>query len=207
MDKAEWDSFGSGKQYAEWATPWLKECYRVLKDDGSIYIFGKHRMLSHLMMVVEEIGFIYQNWITWDTIQGQGSGLFPDRTEGILFYSKSNKPYADHESIKLNRHEENIREYKGREYKFKSPSSPWRFPCVDDKHKERTGHPTQKPVELIERIVIASCPVEGVVFDCFMGSGTTGVACMKNRRHCVGIENNQDYIEISKSRFDSTEVG
>lgn len=206
MDKADWDSYGSGKVFAEWAKPWLKECQRVLKDSGSLYLFGINRMLSHIQHTLDDIGMEYRNWITWDTIQGAGGGLWVNRYESILYYSKTNKPYEDNDSIKLERHEENVREYKGKEYAFKNPSNVWRMPCVDDKHSERTIHPTQKPVELIERIIKASSPKQGNVLDCFMGSGTTGVACMKNLRFCTGIEMNADYISISQSRFASTDV-
>jgi site-specific DNA-methyltransferase (adenine-specific) len=163
-------------------------------------------MLSHIQHVLDDLGMVYRNWITWDTIQGAGGGLWVNRSESILYYSKTRETYEDSESIKLERHEENVREYKGKEYAFKNPSNIWRFPCVDDKHPERTDHPTQKPVELIERIILASSPAGGNVLDCFMGSGTTGVACMKHRRYCTGIELNQDYISIAQSRFSATEV-
>ena len=206
MDKAGWDSFGSGKDFAAWARPWLKECQRVLKDTGAIYVFGINRMLSHLQHEMDGLGLHYRNWITWDTIQGAGGGLWVNRTEAILYYSKTADTFEDADAVKLERHEENVREYKGREYFFKNPSNIWRFPCVDDKHPERTDHPTQKPVELIERIVRASSPVGGNVLDCFMGSGTTGVACMRARRHATGIDQSAQYIAIAQARFDATEV-
>lgn len=206
MDKAGWDSFGSGRDFAEWARPWLKECQRVLKDSGAIYVFGINRMLSHLQHEMDGLGLHYRNWITWDTIQGAGGGLWVNRTEAILYYSKTVDTFEDADAVKLERHEENVREYKGREYFFKNPSNIWRFPCVDDKHPERTEHPTQKPVELIERIVRASSPVGGRVLDCFLGSGTTGVACMRSRRHATGIDMSAQYLAIAQARFDATEV-
>jgi len=206
MDKADWDSLGSGKEFAAWASPWLKECQRVLKPTGAIYVFGINRMLSHLQHEMDAMGLVYRNWITWDTIQGAGGGLWVNRTEAILYYGKTADTFEDSDSVKLERHEENVREYRGREYAFKNPSNIWRFPCVDDKHTERTEHPTQKPVELIERIVLASSPREGRVLDCFMGSGTTGVAAMKNRRHCTGIDQSEQYIAIAQERFAATEV-
>lgn len=206
MDKAGWDSFGSGKDFAAWARPWLKECQRVLKDTGGIYVFGINRMLSHLQHEMDGLGLHYRNWITWDTIQGAGGGLWVNRTEAILYYGKTANTFEDADAVKLERHEENVREYKGREYFFKNPSNIWRFPCVDDKHPERTDHPTQKPTELIERIVRASSPAGGQVLDCFVGSGTTGVACMRARRHATGIDMSAQYLAIAQARFDATEV-
>lgn len=207
MDKADWDSFGNGREFAQWARTWLKECYRVLKPSGAIYIFGINRMLSHLQGELDAIGLKYRNWIIWDTIQGAGGGLWVNRHEAILYYSKTDQVYEDADSVKLERHEENVREYKGKEYAFKNPSNIWRFPCVDDKHPERTAHPTQKPIELITRIIQASSPVQGRVLDCFIGSGTTGVACMQLRRYCTGIDQDADYLAIAQSRFDAAEVG
>lgn len=201
----EWDKFKSVEDYINWARKWLQECYRILKDSGSIYVFGWNRMLGRLQIVMDEIGFVYQNWIIWDTIQGSGGGLWVNRYEGILYYSKTVEPYEDIDAVKLERHEENIREYKGKEYQFKDPSNIWRFPCVDANHPDRTDHPTQKPVELIERIIKASCPIDGVVLDCFIGSGTTGVAAMKNRRLSIGIDSNNDYLAIARNRFEKAE--
>ena len=201
MDKADWDSYGSGKEFADWCESWLRDCYRVLKPSGSIYVFGINRMLSHIQHRMDSIGFHYRNWITWDTIQGAGGGLWVNRHEDILYFSKSEKTFEDSESVKLERSEENIREYKGREYNFKNPSNVWRFPCVDNKDTDRTIHPTQKPVELIERIIKASCPDDGIVLDCFMGSGTTGVAAMKTGRRSIGFEMNPEYIQIAEARF------
>lgn len=207
MDKAEWDTYEVDK-FKKWAAEWIKEFYRTLNDTGSLYIFGRFNMLRHLSIIAEDVGFIFKKEIIWDTIQGSGgAGLWPNRHETILYFVKSDDAYTAPEEVKVERHEENIREYKGKEYKFKSLSTVWRFPCVDDKHRERTDHPTQKPVELIDRIIKASCPHDGQVLDPFMGSGTTGVACMKLERMCIGIDNNTEYIEIANGRFGKTEVG
>ncbi len=206
MDKADWDSYGSGVEFADWCESWLTECYRVLKSDGAIYVFGINRMLGHIQHRMDKIGFHYRNWITWDTIQGAGGGLWVNRHEDILYFSKSKNTFENSDSVKLERSEENVREYKGREYNFKNPSNVWRFPCVDSQHIDRTEHPTQKPVELIDRIIKASCPDDGVVLDCFMGSGTTGVAAMQNQRKCIGIELNKNYIQLAESRFTEIEV-
>jgi DNA modification methylase/ParB-like chromosome segregation protein Spo0J len=203
MDKAEWDSYGSGKEFADWCETWLTDCFRVLKPTGSIYVFGINRMLSHIQHRMDSIGFHYRNWITWDTIQGAGGGLWVNRHEDILYFSKTDKTFEDSESVKLERSEENVREYKGVSYEFKSPSNVWRFPCVDNKNADRTDHPTQKPVELIERIIKASCPDDGLVLDLFMGSGTTGVAAIKTKRRCIGFEMNPLYIQIAENRFNN----
>lgn len=201
VEKAHWDSYGSGAEYAAWAEGWLSECQRILKPTGALYLFGVNRMLSHLQGVLDALGMVQRNWIVWDTIQGSGGGLYVNRYESILYYSKSRETYEDAESIKLERHEENVREYRGKEYRFKSPSNVWRFPAVDAEHRDRVGHPTQKPVELLERIIKASSPAKGLVIDPFAGSGTALIAAMRHGRRSIGVEREPEYCELTRYRI------
>lgn len=201
VGKASWDDLGTGKEYALWAGPWLEECRRVLRPTGSLYLFGVNRMLSHLQHLLDSLGMIYRNWIAWDTIQGAGGGLWVNRYESILYYSKTTDTLEDPESVRLERHEANVREYKGVEYRFKNPSNVWRFPCVDSASEERTGHPTQKPVALLERIIQASSPAGGLVLDPFFGSGTTLVAAMEHRRRSIGFEVNPAFVAMAEQRI------
>lgn len=200
MDKADWDSFGSGEQFAAWCEEWLTEAVRVLKPTGSLYVFGINRMLSHLQQYLDR-HMVYRNWIVWDTIQGAGGGLWTNRHEAILYYSKTKTTYEDKDAVKLERHEENIREYKGKTYQFKNPSNIWRFPAVDDKSKDRTHHITQKPVEMMQRIIRASCSGSGIVLDPFMGSGTTAVAAIREGRDWIGYEKDQSNHAIAADRI------
>jgi DNA modification methylase len=130
-----------------------------------------------------------------------------NRKELILFASKGNEYYADPAAVRVERHEAHIREYKGQEYRYKNVSNIWRFPCVDAHHPERTAHPTQKPVALIERMIRASSPPDGLVLDPFMGSGTTGVAAMRLERRCIGIEQHLPYTRIAQDRWEQTNIG
>ncbi len=207
MGKAAWDELGDFETYAAWCKGWLQECRRVLKPTGAIYVFGRWDMLRYVSIVMDELELLSQDFITWDTIQGSGGGLWTNRQEHILYYSKTEQVFEDDNAVKVERHEAHIREYKGREYKFKHISNVWRIPCVDDKDAERTSHPTQKPVEIMERIIRASCPRDGIVLDCFMGSGTTGVAAIRTERQCIGIERDQSYIDIAVGRFVRAEIG
>jgi|GEM_PF-1328127 len=199
MDKADWDSYGNAEEFAGWCESWMVECKRVLKPEGGMYIFGINRMLSHLQKWLDE-NMTYRNWIVWDTIQGAGGGLWTNRYESILYYSKTSETYEDTDAVKLERHEQNIREYKGRTYEFKNPSNVWRFPVVDGSHTDRTEHITQKPVEIMERIVTASCPYGGVVLDPFVGSGTTAIAAHRNDRKFVGYERDEANYKTAMRR-------
>ena len=129
-----------------------------------------------------------------------------ERTDGRTVY-RAFDSFEDDNAVRVERHEAHIREYKGREYRFKNVSNIWRLPCVDDKDTERTEHPTQKPVELMERIIRASSPHGGMVLDCFIGSGTTGVAAMQLERICIGIDQDRHYLDIAERRFALAEIG
>lgn len=205
IGKAEWDKRPPA-DHLLWCAEWLRECVRILKPTGSLYVFGYPRGLTALLPMIETGGLVYRDWIVWDTIMGTGGGLWVNRHEDILYFSKSRDTFEDADAIKLERHEENIREYRGVEYRFKNPSNIWRFPRIDDSAAERTNHPTQKPLALIERIVRASSPAGGLVVDPFVGSGTTCVAAMRQQRRSIGIDNDPDNITIARARIASEAV-
>lgn len=200
IGKAEWDKRPPA-DHLLWCAEWLRECIRILKPTGALYVFGYPRGLTALLPMIETGGLVYRDWIVWDTIMGTGGGLWVNRHEDILYFSKSRDTFEDADAIKLERHEENIREYRGVEYRFKNPSNIWRFPRIDDSAAERTNHPTQKPLALIERIVRASSPAGGLVVDPFVGSGTTCVAAMRQQRRSIGIDNDPDNITIARARI------
>ena len=81
-----------------------------------------------------------------------------------------------------------------------NPKDVWSVSRLHRLHREREDHPTQKPLEIIERMVKSSCPENGVVLDPFAGSGTTIEACLKNNRRCVAFEINHDYCEMMEER-------
>jgi site-specific DNA-methyltransferase (adenine-specific) len=205
MGKADWDHI---ENYGVWAESWLRECFRVLKPTGALYVFGRvGGDLAQVLLRLETIGFVYRGDIVWDTLQGAGGGLWPPRHETILYATKTAEAYTDPEAVQLERHEVNIREYKGVEWSVKTAGDVWRFPVVDGHHPDRVEVPVQKPVALIERIIKASCPPDGVVLDCFAGSGTTGVAAMRLERRSILIDRDAEVLSLAQRRFEATEVG
>jgi site-specific DNA-methyltransferase (adenine-specific) len=87
-----------------------------------------------------------------------------------------------------------------------NPKDVWSVSRLHREHKERADHPTQKPLEVVERMVKASCPPGGVVLDPFMGSGTTAVAARRCGRHFTGFELNPDYCELIRQRLDALDA-
>lgn len=199
IGKADWDVFAPD-EYLDWCADWISECARILRLSGAMYVFGYPRVLAQLAGVLEGHRLVYRSWIAWDTIMGAGGGLWVNRHEDILYYSRSRETFEDPGAVRLERHEEHVREYRGVEYRFKNPSNIWRFPRVDDSSPERTNHPTQKPLALVERLVLASSPAGGLVVDPFVGSGTSCAAALLHRRRSIGIDSDPDAITMARAR-------
>ena len=154
-----------------------KEFKRILKDDGEFYIFSDWKGYAFYYPIFSHI-LPVKNLIVWDKKSGPGN-----------FYS-----YC-HEFIL----------YGAMCVKNKGGTNVWREPAFCSGAKKTNGekvHPTQKPVELIEKMILNSSPEGGVVLDCFMGSGTTGVACMNLGRRFLGMEIDSNYFEIAKNRIE-----
>src|SRR5699024_3340518 len=136
------------EEYLKFTNEWLEEAYRVLKKDGTIYVFMGVRFISYLYQTLEKQGFIFNSWITWHYTQGisKTKGFSP-RHDDILMFTKSNKYkfYIDNIRVpqKFYRSKNNMR--------GANPGNVWLFSHVHYSHPNRTSHPTQKPEGLYER--------------------------------------------------------
>ena len=157
-----------------------KEFDRVLKEDGEFYIFTDWRGYAFYYPIFSSI-LPVKNLIVWDKKSGAGN-FYTYTHEFIIYGTKCNK----------NKRGTNV----------------WREKSFASGAKTTNGekvHPTQKPVELIEKIILNSSNVGGVVLDTFMGSGTTGVAAKRNGRSFVGMEIDSVYFDIARKRIDESE--
>lgn len=207
MDKAEWDPTLDPTSYAEWTQPWLKESLRLLKDSGNLFVFGREPQIAAAMLMAIHQGFHFRSHIVWETVQGAKGGMFQGQVEHIIWLSKTETPYTDPDAIKVERSEENVRAFRGQEYHYTSIGPIWRIPAISSAGAERVGHPTQKPIAVMTRIITSACPLDGQVLDFFGGSGTTGIAAMQSRRHAVLIEQSPEYVDIIHRRIETAEVG
>jgi len=152
----------------------LPEFYRVLKDEGAVYIFTSFKMLSDWLYKFQSF-FKMHNLLIWDKKKNSGLQMgsnYGFRYEMIFYGSKG--------LHKLNGYADDIIQI--------------------DKVKRRT-HPTEKPIELLERIIKLSSKENEVVLDPFLGSGTSAVACKKLKRNFIGIEINPEYCKIAEERL------
>lgn len=186
-------------EYVSFTREWLVEAKRVLKSEGSLYVFMGFRYISRLYIILEEeLGLLFNGWITWHYTQGMGRTRgFSPRHDDILYFSKGSRPTFNLDSIRIPQ-----KFYRSRNnMRGANPGDLWEFSHVHYCQESRTSHPTQKPEGLIERIVLASSNEGDTVIDPFAGSGTTLRVCQQLDRFSIGMEINPDYVELTRDRL------
>lgn len=197
----------------------IEECYRILKPDGSICWqvgnFVKKGEIIPLDILLypifNKLDLKLRNRIVWHFEHGlHCKNRFSGRYETINWYTKSDKYTFNLDPVRIPQKYPNKKHFKGPNVGKKScnplgknPSDLWTIPNVKNNHVEKTIHPCQFPVELIERLVLSMTNEDDWVFDPFLGVGTTIIAAIKNNRRGAGSEILQDYIDIAKERISS----
>jgi excisionase family DNA binding protein len=217
----EWDnSWESPEKYLEWTLNWLRACKRVLRPDGLLYVFGQLGKREHVWLHVcaalsKEMQF--HDMLIWDRVVGYNERYdsFTPQYEMVLVLRKSADvtPYFNKDAVRLPYDEETIRLYmKDKRYqnreareahlrKGKYATNILHIPSLKGASKEKIGHPSQKPLALIEQLVSSSSREGDMVLDPFLGSGTTAVVCEKLGRKWVGVESNESFVEMSRKRI------
>lgn len=207
----------------------FKDIYRILKPGGSVcWQTGYHisnKCVIPLDYIVYEIftslsakldhPFIMRNRIIWTFGHGLNStNRFSGRHETILWFSKGEQRVFNLDDIRIPQKYPGKRSYKGLNKGElsgnplgKNPSDVWEIPNVKAQHVEKTDHPCQFPVAIPQRLIKALTPVNGLILDPFMGSGTSGVAAILEGRHFVGAEIYKEYYDISVQRINDVENG
>jgi site-specific DNA-methyltransferase (adenine-specific) len=185
--------------YLDFSRTWLKEAHRLLKPDGTLYVFMGVRFISYLYDILDrEIGMSFNSWITWHYTQGMGRTKgFSPRHEDILMFNKGKEYTFNIDAVRVPQ-----KYYRQRNNMLgANPGDVWAFSHVHYSNPERENHPTQKPEALIERMVLASSNEGAYVLDPFAGSGTTLRVCQQMNRHCTGIESNPEYVKLIENRL------
>lgn len=194
VDKGEWDkSQGLDKDF-DFTLKWMNACDRVLKDNGTIWISGTYHNIHMIGYILNMIGYYIINEIAWiktNAPPNMGCRCFTASHETLLWAKKSKKQ----------KHVFN--------YKFmkelnegKQMRSFWNIPTTPKREKTFGKHPTQKPEQLLYRCIMSSTNEDALILDPFCGSGTTGVVAIKNKRRFIGIDINQEYLNLSKDRLE-----
>ncbi len=194
VNKGFWDKSLSVKEKHEFNKKWIKECYRVLKDNGTIWISGTLHNIYSIGMALEEEGFKIINNITWQKTNpppNLACKTFTHSTETILWARKDlkkNKYTFNYELMKELNHNKQMRDV-------------WTTSLTKPSEKKQGKHPTQKPLEILDRIILASTKENDLILDPFCGSSTTGIAAIKLNRRYIGIDNEKEYLDLSIRRY------
>ena len=191
--------------YLTFSKNWIKEAHRLLKDNGTIYVFMGFRFISYLYDLLDkEFGMFFNSWVVWHYTQGIGKKRgFSPRHDDVLMFTKTKNFIFNLDDIrvpqKYYRERNNMR--------GANPGDVWKFSHVHYCNENRQSHPTQKPEGLMERMILASSNEGSSVLDPFLGSGTTLRVCQQLNRFGVGIELNPDYVKMSQARCLEVFVG
>ena len=185
--------------YLTFSRNWLSEAKRVLKPSGSIYLFMGVRYISYIYIILEqELGLHFNSWITWAYTQGIGKTKgFSPRHDDILFFTKNCDFKFNLDSVRVpQKYYRSVNNMRGA-----NPGNVWEFSHVHYCQMNRQNHPTQKPEALFERMILASSDVNDTVLDPFCGSGTSLRVCQQLNRRGIGIEINENYVNMIKERL------
>lgn len=205
------------KDYVDWIDSWLSKLVKILKTTASIYICGDFRSSSAIQQVGEKY-FKVRNRIVWERDKGRGAkSNWKNNTEDIWFFTMSNVYTFNLDAVKLKKkviapYRENGKpkdweESDNGKYRLTHPSNIWTDITIPFwSMPENTEHPTQKPEKLLAKIILASSNKNDVVFDPFLGSGTTSVVAKKLNRNYVGIEIDETFASIAEKRLELAEI-
>lgn len=198
VNKGEWDKTYSVKEKHKFNKKWIKECYRILKDEGTIWISGTFHNIYSVGMALEEEGFKILNNITWQKTNpppNLACKTFTHSTETILWAKKNIKNSKYNFNYKLMKDLNNNKQMK----------DVWTTSLTKPSEKKEGKHPTQKPLELLEKIILASTNENDLILDPFNGSGTTGIMANKLNRRYIGIDNEKKYLDLTIKRIENSE--
>jgi len=218
LDLDYWDNF---ENYLEWAKLWIDEIYRILSPSGNCVIFGGYQyqdlkkgdLLEILHYTRHSTSLRFVNLIIWYYKNGMSAHrFFANRHEEAVWLSKTKKYYFDLDSVRITYDEETKKLYKKDKRlnpetvdKGKNPTNVWEINRLNGNSKERVGHPTQKPVEIIRRFVRGLSYPGSIVLDFFAGSGTTGRVCVEEARNSILVDNDptlNKYLQLHLKNID-----
>jgi len=200
----EWDKFVSFSEYDIFCMTWLKECRRILKDTGSIWVIGSYHNIFRVGNIMLNLGYWILNDVTWHKRNPMPNFLgtrFTNATETLIWCSKG-KDYKKYTfNYKL------MKRYNG----GKQMTSVWPINLCTGKERlkgtdGKKAHSTQKPEELLKRVILSTTKQGDVILDPFFGTGTTGAVAKQLKRNYIGIEKEAEYIKLAKKRINNINI-
>jgi len=202
VNKGEWDKSNGFLKDLEFHETWISECRRVLKPEGTIWISGTMHNIYQTGFLLQKLNFHLLNDITWfkpNAAPNLACTTFAHSHETLLWARKDKKARQtfNYEKMKTGRFPEDKMKVIDKQMR-----SVWSIPTPTPDEKAFGKHPTQKPLALLKRIVLASTKENDIILDPFNGGGTRGIACklIGNRKY-IGIDISAEYLELSKKRY------
>lgn len=192
VNKGDWDASQGFEKDNAFNRKWLTYCREKLKEDGTIWISGTYHNIFSVAQMLNELNFRILNCVTWAKTNpppNLSCRFFTHSTEFILWARKNKKVphYFNYELMKEMNGGKQMRDV-------------WQMPAIAKWEKSCGKHPTQKPLALLARIILASTKEHALILDPFSGSSTTGIAANLLNRTFLGIEKEEAFLEISKRR-------
>lgn len=202
MVNEKWDKM-TAPDYLRFTRKWVGGCHRVLKNNGSIYISCTYHNIAEVIITLKQVGFKINNIITWqktNAMPNMTRRVYTHSTEFIVWAVKGTKYIFNYENLKK------LNPEKQKDGQLKQMRDVWQLPLVQGKERVRgldgrALHPTQKPEEMLKRIIIASTNKGDLVLDPFLGSGTTAIVAQRLNRRWIGIEKEEKYIKLAEKRL------
>jgi site-specific DNA-methyltransferase (adenine-specific) len=193
-----WDKFSTYKEYDTFSEQWLTECKRILKPNGSIWVIGAFQNIYRLGYIMQNLGFWILNDVVWskpNAVPNFGGTRFQNSHETLLWCTKSQK-------AKYTFNYKTMKHLNG----GKQDKSVWdiRICIGSERLKDEHGkklHSTQKPEQLLYKIILATTKPDDIILDPFFGTGTTGAIAKLLGRNYIGLEREIQYIDIAKKRI------
>ena len=192
VNKGDWDKSKGFKENNEFNREWISLCREKLKENGTIWISGTYHNIFSIAQMLNELNFRILNCITWaktNPTPNLSCKFFTHSTEFIL-WARKNKKITHYYNYKL------MKEING----GTQMRDLWKLPSIAKWEKTCGKHPTQKPLPLLARIILASTKENDWILDPFTGSSTTGIAASLLNRRFLGLDKESDYLVISKKR-------
>jgi len=197
----DWDQFSSFEAYDGFSRAWLGACRRVLKDDGTLWVIGTYHNIYRLGAILQDLDYWILNdvlWIKTNPMPNFRGVRFTNAHETLIWASKSRcaKYTFNHHAMKALNDGKQMR-------------SDWKLPICGGAERLKVNgekaHSTQKPEELLRRVILAASDPGDIVLDPFFGSGTTGAVAKRFGRRWIGIEREADYVDLARKRIDAVE--
>lgn len=203
VNKGKWDKSSGFEADFEFHFNWLDECRKVLKPNGTLWVSGTYHSIYACGHAMQKLGYHILNDICW---------FKPNASPNLScrFFTASHETLLWARKEKKSRHTFNYSEMKKGTFpedklkvSEKQMRSVWSIPATPQSEKTFGMHPTQKPLALMDRVILSSTNVGDIVLDPFCGSASTGVSAIRHGRKFMGIEREREYIALANRRLES----